>query len=82
MKKQGLKANSEQFQHLCKSLADKALILQSAEKKLHLYIEQCKQESEQEKKAIDMHNLTLQSLLYEKDYFAKEIFFCKEYKTP
>jgi len=31
---------------------------------------------------MDTHNLNLQSLLYEKDYFVKEIHFCKEFKTP
>ena len=39
-------------------------------------------QSENEKKEMDQHNLTLQSLLYEQDYFAKEIHFCKEFKTP
>jgi hypothetical protein len=38
--------------------------------------------SEDERRELDTHNLTLQSLNYGKDYFLKEVHFCKEYKTP
>jgi hypothetical protein len=44
--------------------------------------EDTKKMSEIERKEMDHHNITLQSLLYEKDYFVKEIHFCKEFKTP
>ena len=38
--------------------------------------------SEDERRVLDNHNLTLQSLLYGKDYYSKEVHFCKEFKTP
>ena len=41
-----------------------------------------KKQSESELKEIDHHNIVLQNLQYEKDYFVKEIHFCKELKTP
>jgi hypothetical protein len=45
-------------------------------------VENMKRRSEDERRELDTHNLTLQSLLYGKDYFLKEVHFCKEYKTP
>lgn len=45
-------------------------------------VELTKKKSEDERKDLDSHNLTLQSLLYGKDYFLKEVYFCKEFKTP
>ena len=41
-----------------------------------------KKDSEIELKEIDYHNIVLQNLQYEKNYFDKEIHFCKELKTP
>ena len=45
-------------------------------------VEYMKRKSEEERKELDNHNLTLQSLLYGKDYFSGEVHFCKEFKTP
>jgi hypothetical protein len=45
-------------------------------------VEYMNKKSEEERKELDNHNLTLQSLLYGKDYFSGEVHFCKEFKTP
>ena len=37
---------------------------------------------EQKRETLDIQNLNLQSLIYEKHHLDKEIFLCKEYQTP
>jgi hypothetical protein len=45
-------------------------------------VESTKRQSEDERKELDSQNLNLQSLLYGKDYYLKQVHFCKEFKTP
>lgn len=41
-----------------------------------------KREADRQRKATDDVNLSLQSFLYEKNHYEKEIYFCKEFCTP
>lgn len=57
-------------------------LIKTGQRQIYQMVEQTKRDSEEEKKRVDSHNLTLQSLKYGKDYFLKEVHFCKEFKTP
>ena len=61
---------------------DRLFAIREGQKQVYQMVEYMKRRSEDERKDLDTHNLTLQSLLYGKDYFSKEVHFCKEYKTP
>ena len=61
---------------------DRLLKIREGQKEVYLMVELMKRQSEDERKKLDNHNLTLQSLLYGKDYFSGEVHFCKEFKTP
>ncbi len=41
-----------------------------------------KRQAEQQRKETDDYNLSLQSFQYERNHYQREIYFCKEYKTP
>ena len=41
-----------------------------------------KKQAEGQRKVTDDVNLTLQSFLYERNHYQREIYFCKEYRTP
>ena len=58
------------------------LDIKSGQKTIYQIVDATKKESEEERKEVDNRNLTLQSLLYGKDYFLKQVHFCKEFKTP
>ena len=61
---------------------DRLLKIRAGQRRIYQMVENMKRRSEDERRELDTHNLTLQSLLYGKDYFLKEVHFCKEYKTP
>jgi hypothetical protein len=82
LKKAGKDSKSEPFKSLSKENLDKILFLKSGQRELNEMVESTKRASELERASVDEHNLALQSLTYEKDYFKKEIHFCKEFKTP
>ena len=56
--------------------------MRTSQRSITQIVETMKRKIEEERKDLDSHNLTLQSLLYGKDYFLKEVHFCKEFKTP
>ncbi|TNV84672.1 hypothetical protein FGO68_gene6114 [Halteria grandinella] len=58
------------------------LVIRSGQRSIFQMVEHMKRQSEDERRNLDQHNLTLQSLLYGKDFFLKEVHQCKEYKTP
>jgi len=41
-----------------------------------------KKQAEAKRKVTDDVNLTLQSFMYERNHYQREIYFCKEYRTP
>jgi hypothetical protein len=41
-----------------------------------------KREADEKRKDMDTNNLKLQSFIYKKNYYEKEINFCRELKTP
>jgi len=41
-----------------------------------------KRQAEAKRKETDDVNLNLQSFMYERNHYQREIYFCKEYKTP
>ena len=75
-------SKSDQFKLLASENVDRLLFLKNSQRELAEMVEGTKKVSENERRQVDSHNLTLQSLLYEKDYYVKEIHFCKEFKTP
>lgn len=60
----------------------RVILIRSGQRQIFQMVEHMKRKSEEERRELDSHNLTLQSLLYGKDYFLKEVHFCKEFKTP
>eukprot|EP00347_Sterkiella_histriomuscorum_P007800 403347513 len=63
-------------------LTTKLLEMKSFQRQIFEIMELQRKVADQERQEMDTHNLNLQSLLYEKDYFKKEIHYCKEFKTP
>jgi hypothetical protein len=77
-----IKLNETIVENLDTSNKDRLLMIRAGQRRIYQMAENMKRRSEDERRELDTHNLTLQSLLYGKDYFLKEVHFCKEYKTP
>ena len=58
------------------------LLVRAGQREALQIVENAKRKSEEQRKELDLQNLSLQSLLYGKDYYLKEVHFCKEFKTP
>ena len=77
-----MKLNAPILESLDTNNKERLLMIRAGQRRIYQMVENMKRRSEEERKELDTHNLTLQSLLYGKDYFLKEVHFCKEYKTP
>jgi len=77
-----IKLNETTVENLDTTNKDRLLMIRAGQRRIYQMVENMKRRSEDERRELDTHNLTLQSLLYGKDYFLKEVHFCKEYKTP
>jgi len=82
MKKQGLGGKDLRVEQAFQQTQTRALFVQTIIRDLHERVAASKKDSELERREMDAQNLALQSLLYEKDHFLKEIHFCRELKTP
>ena len=69
---------SVSFENTFDTLAE----IKSSMRELTQQVMERKRQAEAQRKVTDDVNLTLQSYMYEASHYQREIYFCKEFRTP
>jgi hypothetical protein len=56
--------------------------IKASVREINQSVMEARKKAESQRKETDDINLTLQSFLYERNHYQREIYFCKEFKTP
>ena len=72
----------EEVQEQLEPIVDTMAHIKASVREITQSVMEARKKAESQRKETDDINLTLQSFLYERNHYQREIYFCKEFRTP